>query len=57
MAEVSEGTSGGIACYDTLEFVEKTAARLGELKGLMISGDRIEHIRCLLTGQELDGGR
>jgi hypothetical protein len=56
-AEVSDGASGATARYDTLEFVEKTAATLDSLKGLSVSGDRIEHIRCYLTGQGLDQGR
>src|SRR5688572_28353298 len=37
--------------FDTLGFVERTAATLDQLKGLEIAGDRIEAIRCYLTGQ------
>lgn len=43
--------------YDTLDFVEKTAATLDQLNGLEIAGDRIERIRCYLTGQNPVGGR
>ncbi len=56
-AEVSDGATGAVARYDTLDFVEKTAATLDQLKGLSIAGDRVENIRCYLTGQGLDGGR
>jgi hypothetical protein len=42
---------------DTLDFVQKTAAKLGELKGLDISGGRVEDIRCFLTGRSLGQGR
>ena len=43
--------------YDTLDFVENTAATLDQLKGLEISGGRIDTIRCYLTGNSLGGGR
>jgi hypothetical protein len=56
-AEISDGATGTVARYDTLDFVEKTAATLDDLKGLSIAGDRIENIRCYLTGQGLDSGR
>ena len=56
-AEVSDAAHGGVARYDTLDFVEKTAATLDELRGLDVAGDRIENIRCYLTGQETGGGR
>ena len=56
-AEVGDSTSGETARYDTLDFVEKTAATLDDLRGLDISGDRVENIRCYLTGQERDSGR
>jgi len=56
-ADVSDGATGTVARYDTLDFVEKTAATLDELKGLSIAGDRVDNIRCYLTGQGLDGGR
>ncbi len=42
--------------FDTLDFVENTAATLDQLKGLDISGGRIENIRCYLTGQNLGSG-
>lgn len=56
-AEIGGSENGATARYDTLDFVEKTAATLDDLRGLDISGDRIENIRCYLTGQETGGGR
>jgi hypothetical protein len=43
--------------YDTLDFVEKTTATLDQLHGLEIAGDRVESIRCYLTGQKPGSGR
>ena len=43
--------------YDTLDFVETTAATLDQLRGMNISGGSIENIRCYLTGASQGGGR
>jgi hypothetical protein len=43
--------------YDTLDFVENTAATLDQLHGLNISGGSIDNIRCYLTGKSLGAGR
>jgi hypothetical protein len=43
--------------YDTLDFVENTAATLDQLHGMNISGGSIDNIRCYLTGQSLGSGR
>jgi len=43
--------------FDTLDFVENTAATLDQLNGLDISGGRVEAIRCYLTGRSLGSGR
>jgi hypothetical protein len=42
--------------FDTLDFVENTAATLDQLNGLDISGGRVEKIRCYLTGKSLGSG-
>jgi hypothetical protein len=42
--------------FDTLDFVENTAATLDQLKGLDISGGRVEKIRCYLTGRSEGSG-
>ena len=43
--------------YDTLDFVENTAATLGELKGLDIADGRIDTIRCYITGRKQGDGK
>src|SRR5262249_27081919 len=43
--------------YDTLAFVENTAATLGQLRGLDIAGGRIRNIRSYLTGPPMGGGQ
>jgi hypothetical protein len=55
--EVADGATGRATRRNTLDFVEKTAATLDQLKGLEISGDRVDNIRCYLTGQSLGSGR
>ena len=45
------------ARYDTVDFVENTAATFEQLRGLDISGGSIDNIRCYLTGNSLGGGR
>jgi hypothetical protein len=55
--EVTDAKTGRELRYETLDFVEKTAATLDQLNGLVIAGDHIENIRCYLTGQSLGGGR
>ncbi len=54
--EVGDGEAGKTTRYDTLDFVEKTAATLDQLKGLVVSGDRIDTIRCYLTGESAGEG-
>ena len=43
--------------FDTLDFVENTAATLDQLNGLDISGGRVDNIRCYLTGRSLGNGQ
>lgn len=43
--------------YDTLDFVENTAATLDQLHGMNISGGSIDNIHCYLTGESRGGGR
>jgi len=52
-----EITPGESFRYDTVDFVESTAATLDHLNGLVISGGCIENIRCYLTGQSLGSSR
>jgi hypothetical protein len=54
--EVGTGDAQGVTRYDTLDFVAKTSATLDQLNGLMVARDRIENIRCYLTGEAAPGG-
>lgn len=49
--------TGGTVRYDTLDFVDKTADALQQLKGLVIAGDDIENFSCYVTGESLSNGR
>ncbi len=49
--QVREHSTGRTVHYDTLDFFNKATAALGQLRGLEIAGDRIERIRCYLTGE------
>ncbi len=55
--ELTEEKTGRKIRYDTLDFVENTAATLDQLHGLNISGGSIDNIRCYLTGNSLGRGR
>ncbi len=57
VTKVGSNGSGRPINYDTLNFVESTAATLDQLNGLDISGGRIENIRCYLTGRSLGSGQ
>lgn len=46
----------GVVRYDTHDFVVKTSATLDQLNGLVVSGERIENIRCYVTGEAMPGG-
>lgn len=50
------GTVGSDA-MDALTFIEKVQPRTSKLRGLKLSGQAVEEIRCYLTGpQQADGG-
>jgi hypothetical protein len=50
-------SDGGGESYDTPAFVERTARKLDELKGLAIADDTISGVSCYLTGSRAgDGG-
>jgi hypothetical protein len=48
--ELHDAKADRLARYGTLDFVERTTATLDELKGLTVAQDRIENVRCYLTG-------
>lgn len=54
--EMKDGGSDDVVRYSTFEFVEKMTATLDQLKGLIVAGDRIDNIRCYLTGQAVRDG-
>ena len=43
--------------FNSLQFIEKTQETLSSLKGLVLSGDEIESIKCYLTGERQKDGR
>ncbi|HEC90832.1 MAG TPA: hypothetical protein ENI55_04115 [Alphaproteobacteria bacterium] len=53
---MSDGKAEKIQRIGPVEFIERTQATLSSLKGLELSGDGIESIKCYLTGAEGDGG-
>jgi hypothetical protein len=55
--ETTEDKTGRKIRYDTVDFVENTAATLDQLQGMTISGASIANIRCYLTGKSLGAGR
>jgi hypothetical protein len=44
--------SGRLVKIDSVAFIEKTQATLSSLKGLELSGDEVESIKCYLTGEK-----
>lgn len=54
--DVLEAETGKVGRLETLDFVARTVAILDKLEGLVVGGDRIEKIRCYLTGQRVPGG-
>jgi hypothetical protein len=55
--DMGNGEGETAARFDTADFVENTAATLDQLKGLVVSGDYIDNIRCYLTGESAGNGR
>lgn len=51
-----EGTSPGWVTLDSIDFVARARRSVAQLRGLELSGDRIDLIRCYLTGAKLDNG-
>jgi len=47
---------GRMVKIDTLQFIDRTQDTLSSLKGLVLSGDEIESIKCYLTGDQLENG-
>lgn len=45
---------GQVIKIDTLQFIDKTQETLSSLRGLTLSGDSIESIKCYLTGDRME---
>jgi len=45
---------GMVIKIDTVQFIEKAQETLSNLKGLVLSGDHIESIKCYLSGERLE---
>jgi hypothetical protein len=41
---------------DSIDFVNRASRSVEQLRGLVLSGDRVDTIRCYLTGARLDSG-
>ncbi|HEC91332.1 MAG TPA: hypothetical protein ENI55_06665 [Alphaproteobacteria bacterium] len=53
---MSDGKDGKVRRIGPVEFIERTQATLSSLKGLELSGDEIDSIKCYLTGAERSDG-
>ncbi len=47
---------GRLVKIDSLTFIDRTQETLSSLKGLVLSGDEVESIKCYLTGDQRDNG-
>jgi hypothetical protein len=54
--EMAGDGDAGVRHFNTLDFVERAATSLNQLRGLVVAGDEIGNIRCYLTGEALPGG-
>lgn len=54
--EMPLGREGGTARVDSVDFVRRATQSLAQLNGLELSGERIDAIKCYLTGTRLDNG-
>ena len=52
-----EGDQAERATLDSIDFVTRATRSVEQLTGLELSGERVELIKCYLTGTKLDDGR
>lgn len=52
----SPNTGGEVAALDSVAFVEHATGSLDQLNGLELSGEKVESIKCYLTGTRLKTG-
>lgn len=50
------GDSSSWVRLDSVDFVERAARSVEQLRGLVLSGEKVDTIRCYLTGAPLDSG-
>lgn len=50
------GPSAGWVTLDSIDFVARARRNVEQLKGLVLSGERVDTIKCYLTGVKLDTG-
>jgi len=53
---VAETDSGGLAIVDSVDFVDLAMRNVDQLEGIELSGERVDAIRCYLTGTKLSSG-
>lgn len=51
-----DGESPSYVTLDAIDFVARAARHVEQLRGIVLSGERVELIRCYLTGAPLDSG-
>lgn len=54
--EMTGDRESDVTPVSTLDFVERTARSLDQLRGLVVAGDEIASMSCYLTGAALSGG-
>ena len=55
MRFLGEGSSRWVT-LDTIDFVARATKSVEQLRGIVLSGERVDTIRCYLTGTRLDSG-
>jgi hypothetical protein len=56
IVEMPLGKDGATVRVDSVDFVLRATHSLAQLQGLELSGERIDAIKCYLTGTRLDNG-
>jgi hypothetical protein len=57
LAQDADAMSLSHALLDSMDFVERAARTVAQLTGIELSGERVELIKCYLTGTRLENGR
>jgi hypothetical protein len=53
---MADGDAGAVAVVDSIDFVDLATRNVEQLAGIELSGERIDAIRCYLTGTKLTSG-